>query len=91
MTAFTETGHRFLPLKTNTFFAAVVLLAHVTGHHNPLTVLGAHFYFWGRIGYLIAAAAGFALVRSLLCWNTAVIGILLFVVAVLCEHSANYA
>jgi hypothetical protein len=64
-------------------FAALVLVARVTGHHSVLTVLGAHLYFWGRLGYLLAAAAGFSLVRSVLCWNVAVIGILLFVVALL--------
>jgi uncharacterized MAPEG superfamily protein len=70
-------------LETFPFFASLVLLAHITGHHSLLTVLGTHFYFWGRVGYLIAAAAGFSLVRSVLCWNISVIGILLFVVAVL--------
>ena len=59
----------------------MVFVARVTGHHSLLTMLGAHFYFWGRLGYLIAAATGFSLVRSVLCWNIAVIGILIFVVA----------
>jgi hypothetical protein len=67
-------------------------VARVTGHHSLLTILGAHFYFWGRLGYLLAATAGFSLVRSvLLCWNIAAIGILLFVVALLIEPSTNYA
>ena len=70
-------------LETFPFFIAVVFVARVTGHHSLLTMLGAHFYFWGRLGYLIAAATGFSLVRSVLCWNIAVIGILLFVVALL--------
>jgi uncharacterized MAPEG superfamily protein len=78
-------------LETFPFFAAVVFVAHVTGHHSLLTMLGAHFYFWGRVGYLLAAPAGFSLVRSVLCWNIAVIGILLFVAAMLWEPSTNYA
>jgi uncharacterized MAPEG superfamily protein len=68
-------------LETFPFFAALVLLAHVTNHHGPLTVIGAHLYFWGRLGYLLAAAAGYGLVRSILCWNAAVIGIVLLLVA----------
>jgi hypothetical protein len=73
-------------LETFPFFATLVLLAHVTGHHSLMTVLGAHLYFWGRVGYLLAAAAGFSLLRSVLCWNIAVIGILLFVIAMLWEQ-----
>jgi uncharacterized MAPEG superfamily protein len=68
-------------LETFPFFAALALLAHVTNHHAPLTVIGAHLYFWGRLGYLLAAAAGYGLVRSILCWNAAVIGIVLLLVA----------
>jgi uncharacterized MAPEG superfamily protein len=78
-------------LETFPFFVALVFVARVTGHHSLLTIVGAHFYFWGRLGYLLAAAAGFSLVRSVLCWNIAVIGILLFVVALLWEPSTNYA
>src|SRR5438477_2946185 len=41
-------------LETFPFFAAVVLLADVTNHHGLLTVIGAHLYFWGRLGYLVS-------------------------------------
>jgi len=78
-------------LETFPFFVALVFVARVTGHHSVLTILGAHFYFWGRLGYLFAAATGFSLLRSVLCWNIAMIGILLFVVALLLEPSTNYA
>jgi hypothetical protein len=64
-------------LETFPLFAALVFVARVTGHHSLLTIPGAHFYFWGRLGYLLAAVGGFILVRSVLCWNIAVIGILL--------------
>jgi uncharacterized MAPEG superfamily protein len=70
-------------LETFPFFAAVVLAAHVTNHHSLLTLCGAHLYFWARLGYLLAAAAGYGLVRSILCWNTALIGIVLFLIALL--------
>ena len=76
-------------LETFPFFAVLVLLARVTDHHSFLTIVGAHLYFWGRIGYLIAAAAGYSLLRSVLFWNAAVIGIVLLLIAILCENPAN--
>lgn len=69
-------------LETFPFFAAVVLVAHLGGCHNTLTILGAHLYFWGRIAYVLASVAGFPLVRSL-AWNVPTSGILLFAVALL--------
>jgi uncharacterized MAPEG superfamily protein len=68
-------------LETFPFFAAVVLVAHVTHHHSFLTLWGAHLYFWARLGYLLAAAAGYGLVRSVLFWNTTLTGIALFLIA----------
>ena len=76
-------------LETFPFFAALVLLARVTDHHSLLTAIGAHLYFWGRVGYLVAAAAGYSLLRSVLFWNAAVIGIVLLLIAILCENSTN--
>jgi len=40
-------------LETFPFFAAAILVVTVTNTHNWLTVWGAHFYFWGRIVYVI--------------------------------------
>ena len=68
-------------LETFPFFAALVLIAHVINHHSALTIWGVHLYFWSRLAYLIAAAIGLGLVRSLVCWNTAFIGIVLLFVA----------
>jgi uncharacterized MAPEG superfamily protein len=59
------------------------LAAHVTNRHSLLTLWGAHLYFWARLGYLLAAAAGYGLVRSVLFWNTALTGIVLFLIALL--------
>ena len=78
-------------LETFPFFVALVLLARVTNHHSLLTILGAHLYFWGRVGYVLAAAAGYGLLRSVLCWNTAVIGIVLLPIAILWQNPTNYA
>ena len=68
-------------LETFPFFAALVLIAHVINHHSALTIWGVHLYFWARLAYLIAAAIGLGLVRSLVCWNTAFVGIALLFVA----------
>src|SRR5262249_56161336 len=76
-------------LETFPLFAAMVLLARVTNHHSLLTVVGAHLYFWGRLGYLLAAAAGYSLLRSVLCWNAAVIGIVLLLFSIFCQHPTN--
>jgi uncharacterized MAPEG superfamily protein len=70
-------------LETFPFFAAFVLTAHATNCHGALTLWGAHLYFWGRIGYLLAAAAGFGLLRSMVFWNTALAGLALFLIALL--------
>ena len=78
-------------LETFPFFAALVLLAHVTNHHTLLTVVGAHLYFWARVGYLLTAAAGYSLLRSVLCWNVAMIGIVLLLIAILCQNPINHA
>jgi uncharacterized MAPEG superfamily protein len=68
-------------LETFPFFAALVLITHVINHHSALTIWGVHLYFWGRVAYLIAAAIGLGLVRSLVCWNTAFVGIAFLFVA----------
>ena len=76
-------------LETFLFFAALVLLARVTNHHSLLTVVGAQLYFWGRVGYLLAAVAGYGLLRSVLCWNTAITGIVLLLIAILWQSPTN--
>ena len=68
-------------LETFPFFAALVLLAHVAHLHGLLTLWGAHLYFWARSGYLLAAVAGYGLLRSVIFWNTALAGIALFLIA----------
>ena len=68
-------------LETFPFFAALVLITHVVTHHSALTIWGVQLYFWARVAYLIAAATGLGLVRSLVCWNTAFVGIAFLFVA----------
>lgn len=49
--------------------------------HDAFTWWGVRLYFWGRV--LLAAAAGFGLVRSMIFWNTALSGIVLFLIALM--------
>ena len=70
-------------METFPFFAVLVLAAHITERNGTLTCWGAQLYFWGRLGYLLAAALGYGLIRSTLCFNTALTGIILFLVALL--------
>jgi uncharacterized MAPEG superfamily protein len=70
-------------METFPFFAAVVLAAHLTGRDGTLTIWGAHLYFWGRLGYVLAAATGYGMVRSVVFFNTALMGIILFLIALL--------
>ena len=70
-------------METFPFFVAVVLAAHCLGRHDALTLWGAQLYFWGRLGYVLAAAAGFGLARSVVFFNTALIGIALFLIALI--------
>jgi uncharacterized MAPEG superfamily protein len=76
-------------LETFAFFAAAVLIGRITNHHSSLTVMGAHLYFWGRVGYLLAGAAGYGLLRSVLCWNAAFIGIVLLLIAIIFQNPVS--
>lgn len=70
-------------METFPFFAALLLAAHFVGRHNALTFWGAQLYFWGRVGYVLAAAAGYSKLRSALFFNVATAGIVLFLIALL--------
>src|SRR6516225_10860606 len=50
--------------ETFPFFAAAILIAHLTGKHDALTVWGAQLYFWARALYLPLYAFGVPLIRS---------------------------
>ncbi|MBO0750469.1 MAG: MAPEG family protein [Bradyrhizobiaceae bacterium] len=67
-------------LETFPFFAAAILAVTVTNTHGPLTVWGAHCYFWGRLVYAMLYMADFPLARSLT-WNVPTIGILMNIAA----------
>ncbi len=46
-------------------FAALVLVAQVTGLTNETTALGAQLFFWSRVAYLAFYTAGLLYVRTL--------------------------
>jgi uncharacterized MAPEG superfamily protein len=69
-------------LETFPFFAAAVVIAHLAGRHNALTLWGVQLYFWARVLYLPLYALGVPLIRSLV-WNVAIVGIALLLIALL--------
>jgi len=68
-------------LETFAFFAASVLAAEVTGHHNHLTQWGAELYVLARVVYVPLYLAGIPLVRSL-AWNVAAAGIFMLMAGI---------
>lgn len=64
--------------ETFPLFAAVVLVAHVSGRANEATAIGAQLYFWGRVGYLGASLAGLFWVRFAV-WMVSLAGIVVIV------------
>jgi uncharacterized MAPEG superfamily protein len=67
-------------LETFPFFAAAVVMVHMTGRESMLSLWGAHLYVWGRVAYLPLYASGVFLVRSLV-WNVSALGIFLLLAA----------
>lgn len=45
-------------------FAALVLVAQVSGATNETTALGATLFFWGRVAHAVVYIAGIAWVRT---------------------------
>jgi uncharacterized MAPEG superfamily protein len=68
-------------LETFAFFAAAVLLAHLTNRHNALTIYGAWLYLIARIIYLPVYAAGIPMIRSLI-WLAATAGIFMILAGI---------
>ena len=67
-------------LETFVFFAAAVLAVVVAGKANAQTALGVQLYFWARLAYLPAYAAGVPYLRSVI-WAVAVVGLVMVVAA----------
>jgi uncharacterized MAPEG superfamily protein len=68
-------------LETFVLFAAAVLLAQAMGKHTAMSALGAQLFFWTRLAYVPAYAAGIPVMRTLI-WTVGFIGIVLVVLAI---------
>jgi len=67
-------------LETFVLFAAVVLLLEAMGKHTAMSGLGAQLFFWARLAYVPAYAAGIPVLRTLI-WTVSFVGIVLVLLA----------
>jgi uncharacterized MAPEG superfamily protein len=67
-------------LETFPLFLAAVIAAYVLQRHDGMTVLGAQLYFWARLIYVPAYAAGIPYLRTLV-WAVSIVGIVLVLAA----------
>lgn len=63
-------------LETYVFFVAAVLMVAILGRHSSNTALGAQIFFWARVAYVPAYAAGIPFLRTLL-WAASIVGIVM--------------
>jgi len=63
-------------LETFVFFVAAVLMVEVLGRHSSTSALGAQIFFWARVAYVPAYAAGIPFLRTLL-WSASVVGVVM--------------
>ena len=70
-----ERAHRNM-LESLPLFAALVLVAQVSGHLNAMTALGAQIFFWARLVYAVIYLIGIPWARTLV-WLVSVVGLIL--------------
>lgn len=63
-------------------FAALVLVAHVSGKANEMTALGATIFFVSRLAYAVVYTAGIKIVRTLL-FFAGTVGLMLILIQLL--------
>lgn len=68
--------------ETFPIFAAAILIVHVAGRENVLSVYGAWIYLIARVVYVPLYAAGIPFLRSV-AWVASVVGILLVLVPII--------
>jgi len=68
-------AHRNM-LENLILFAVLVLVAHIISVHNPMTLLGAQLFFWGRVAHAIIYIAGLPWLRTV-AWTVSVVGLAL--------------
>jgi uncharacterized MAPEG superfamily protein len=69
-------------METFPYFAAVIIVAALTGRHNWATIWGAQIYLAARILYVPLYAAGVPVLRTLV-WIVATLSIILILTAIL--------
>jgi len=69
-------------LESLVLFAALVLMAVVSGKANATTLLGAQLFFWARLAYAFVYLAGIPWLRTAV-WLASVIGLILIFVQLL--------
>jgi uncharacterized MAPEG superfamily protein len=68
-------AHRNM-LESLVLFGLLILVAQALGKFNAMTLLGAQFFFWGRVAYAVVYLAGIPWVRTLM-WAVSMVGIVL--------------
>ena len=58
-----QRAHRNM-LENLILFAILVIVAHIAGISNELTILGAQLFFWGRLAYSLIYVIGIAWLRT---------------------------
>jgi uncharacterized MAPEG superfamily protein len=68
-------AHRNM-LESLILFAVLILVAHIAGVRNAMTLLGAQLFFFGRVGHAIFYIAGIPWLRTA-AWGVSVVGLVL--------------
>ncbi len=68
-------AHRNM-LESLVLFAALVLMAAITGRANELTALGAMLFFWARLAYAVIFVIGLPWIRTGV-WAVSVVGLII--------------
>jgi len=70
-----ERAHRNM-LESLVLFAILVFAAKIVGVSNPITLLGAQLFFWGRVAHAVLYIAGIPWARTG-AWTVSVVGLIL--------------
>jgi uncharacterized MAPEG superfamily protein len=70
-----QRAHRNM-LENLPLFIGLVLVAHIAGRANPMTLLGAQLFFWARLVYAVVYVAGVPWVRTAV-WAVSAVGLIL--------------
>jgi uncharacterized MAPEG superfamily protein len=70
--------------ETFLFFAAAVIALSLLGKATATSALGAQLYFWARVLYVPAYAAGIPVLRTMI-WTVSIVGIVMVLAAALSQ------